>query len=251
MYRGFIYFYYIFIWWHIPTPSIPFLRLCVWWPPRPLGCFAVASEVPKKTGRFWGCKHMFKTSLKRTVCPWKWIVGRWNSFWDDLCSRTLLVSGSVDSMNWSDERSFFIDAYSSKAQIRPFLFWFTVCQSFSKVAKEDDPCLSSYSRDRRLEKPPWWYVIRLAMIITQQFQPQPACSTFWFVFATTACLFPLTTQCWQSFHPDSIHQNQPLLPKAAAKDLAPHLVLSWGVFICQGKNRNWKCFNDEDVKRCL
>lgn len=89
------------------------------------------------------------------------------------------------------------------------------------------------------------------MIITQQFQPQPACSMFWFVFATTACLFPLTTQCWQSFHPDSIHQNQPLLPKAAAKDLAPHLVLSWGVFICQGRNRNWKCFNDEDVKRCL
>lgn len=56
---------YIFIWCHIPTPSIPFLRLLVWWPqpPRPLGCFAVASEVPQKTGRFWGCKHMFKTSL--------------------------------------------------------------------------------------------------------------------------------------------------------------------------------------------
>ena len=34
-------------------------------------------------------------SLKLTVRPWKWMVGRLLSFWDGLFSRGMLVSGSV------------------------------------------------------------------------------------------------------------------------------------------------------------
>ncbi len=40
-------------------------------------------------------KNDVSPSLKLTVCTWKWIVGRWISFWDGLFSGDMLVSGNV------------------------------------------------------------------------------------------------------------------------------------------------------------